>query len=224
MTGLVQNTRTDRVEGASFTVSFFNAATNGVVELVEGYDFSSSSSSVSSSSSSSASSLSSSSYSSQSSQSSVSSISSQSSSSMSSSSSYSSPSSPSSLSQSSVSNISSQSSSSMSSSTMILTSSSVTGPADYYFVVSGFGEGNGFYSYIGTGYQGDAYGNDPYYLYVGSLTPGDMWIALSDLPEVIKYKYYSYNWITSPFSSAYTTGFPETAGLYPIGSVARYPI
>jgi len=48
MTGLIHNTRTDRVEGASFTVSFFNAATNGVVELVEGYDFSSSSSSSSS--------------------------------------------------------------------------------------------------------------------------------------------------------------------------------
>lgn len=137
MTTFPYNTRTSRVEGASITASFFSVAKDGIVELVEGYEFSSSSSQSSSSMSSSMSSMSSSSISSSSNSSSSSSSISSSSSSMSSiSSSNSSSSSMSSVSSSSLSSssISSQSSNGMFG---LLTFSASTSDDGAYLYVNG---------------------------------------------------------------------------------------
>ena len=172
-------------------------------------------SSISSSSLSTRSSASSISLSSWSSESSVSSssISSESSSSVSSeSSSLSSPSSDSSA---------SSESSPSSSSTEMLTSSSQTGPESYYFVVSGFGEGNGNYYYnriwAGGGYQLRYTVSSGYSIMTGG-SYGTTMLIYEDLGAFSILKYYSSNYTTpGSFVSVRSPGYPY--GILPTGTV-----
>lgn len=247
MTQFPYNTRTSRVEGASFPAFFSAAARDGVLELIEGYEFSSSSesssslssssvssesSSVSSASSSSLSSLSSSSSSHSSS--SVSSISTASSNSSSSSrSSVSSFSSRSSISSSS----SSQSPSSISSSSSLSessassqSSSSSSSLQKYYFNVSGFGEGNGDYYYNGIWDGGG--GMLKYTLSTSTpstgydiMTGGSygmnmmIWLKMPPNGNYWTAKYSSSDYTTVAFGCINSPGYPP--GIPPVGSVTK---
>ena len=104
-----------------------------------------------------------------------------------------------------------------------MTSSSQTGPESYYFVVSGFGEGNGNYYYNGIWAGGNLLRytvSSGYSIQTGGshgLAMG-IWEDIGGGTSIAKY--YSSNYTTpGSFVAVRSTGYP--AGILPTGTVTQ---